>query len=372
MKKISFTASLILVVFFTATAVSQNHYKVAGTEFLSDSIFSMMHRVNDHFLDNTWKNNDRNWIRGTYYTGLMTFYKVTKGKQLFDQAKSWAQKHGWRTGTDWTYPPNRLTCSQTYLQIYFHELNPEYIKRTRSFMDKKINNTDPAKDQGWDYVDALYVGIPAYMMMGKATGEQEYIRYANRIFWEVVDDLYDREHHLFYRDEKAKKEKSKNDKPVFWSRGNGWAIASIPRILEYLPEENEYYPRYVELLEEMATSLSACQSEDGFWRTNLADPEAYSGPESSGTAFFTYALAWGINNGILKKDKYLPVVAKAWKALYNVVDEDGKVCYGQGVSRDPGHVDKEDSQEYVAGAFLLAGSEVFRLQSSDDFKSSDE
>ena len=84
-------------------------------------------------------------------------------------------------------------------------------------------------------------------------------------------------------------------------------------------------------------------------------------PESSGTAFFTYAIAWGINNGILDPVIYKPVVQKAWKGLCSVVDEYGKVCWGQTVSRDPGKVKKEDSEEYVSGAFLLAGSEMLKL-----------
>jgi len=326
-----------------------------------DNILKVLNRVNNHFLANEWKNNDRNWIRGTYYSGLMAFYEVTGDEQLFDQAKTWAMKHGWRTGTEWMSPANRLTCSQTYLQLYFKEPNIAYIERTRSFMDKRIENPEPASEQGWDYVDALYVGIPAYLMMTKATGEFKYADYANRIFWEVKTDLYDEEYHLFYRDEKAKTEKSANGKKVLWSRGNGWAIASIPHILEYLPEENKYYSQYLELFKQMAEALLNCQDEDGFWRTNLADPEDFTDPESSGTAFFTFAMAWGINNQLLDKGRYLPVVEKAWHALYNAVDENGKVCYGQSVSRDPGHVDKNDSHEFVAGAFLLAGSEVFRL-----------
>ena len=71
-----------------------------------------------------------------------------------------------------------------------------------------------------------------------------------------------------------------------------------------------------------------------------------------------------INNHILNKETFLPVVIKGWEALYNAVDKDGKICWGQGVSRDPGKVDKEDSAEFVSGAFLLAGSEMYKLVNS--------
>ncbi len=341
--------------------------------FNPDSILSKLYVVNDHFKRQAWKQNDRNWIRGTYYTGLMAFYKVTEDSTLLQQAKNWAAKHGYRTGTEWTYPPNRLTCTQTYLDLYFLDTNKSYIQNTKSFMDKRVFDTEPAEDQGWWYVDALYVGIPAYIKMSRATGDDIYINYANRIFWEVKENLYDIAENLFYRDEKARSTITKNGKKEIWSRGNGWAIASIPAILNNLPENNADRPAYEKLLLDMASSLSKRQRQDGFWNTNLADQEQYPGPESSGTAFFVYAMAWGLNNQILDKEEFLPIVVKGWKALYNAVDSDGKVCWGQGVSRDPGKVDKEDSAEFVAGAFLLAGSEMYKLvNSSDDFKSSDE
>ncbi|MCD4697821.1 MAG: glycoside hydrolase family 88 protein [Bacteroidales bacterium] len=329
--------------------------------FNRDSILAKMYLVNEHFKDIAWKNTDRNWIRGTYYTGLMAFYKVSLDPHLLIQAENWAKKHGWRTGTEWFHPANRLTCTQTYLELYLISKDKNKIARTLSFMDRRVSKTNPAADQGYYYVDALYVGIPAYLMMSRATGNPDYKYYGNRIFWEVVDDLYDQGQHLFYRDQKAKAGTKENRKPEFWSRGNGWAIASIPRILENLPPNDSTYGKYVKLLKEMASSIKDCQGKDGFWRTHLTDQEAYPSPESSGTAFFTFAISWGINNGFLNREQYMHVVDKSWSALYHVVDENGKVCWGQLVSRDPGNVNKTDSHEYVSGAFLLAASEVLKL-----------
>ncbi len=332
-----------------------------------------MYLVNNYFNENSWKQSDRNWIRGTYYTGLMEFYKVTKDENLLKQAKIWSAKHTYRTGTEWTYPANRLTCTQTYLDLYFLEKNESFIQNTKFFMDKRVFDTEPAEDLGWWYVDALYVGIPAYFKMTKASGDSIYISYANRIFWEVKENLFDTTENLFYRDEKARLTITDNGKKELWSRGNGWAMASIPKILMSLPNNHPDRNKYATLLKEMASSLAQRQRQDGFWNTNLTDPEEYLGPESSGTAFFVYAIAWGVNNHILNKDEFLPIIEKGWKALYIAVDENGKVCWGQGVSRDPGKVDKEDSAEFVSGAFLLAGSEVYKLaKSSDDSKSSDE
>ncbi len=355
-----------LVVVMLLTGNKKINGQLPEPEFNKDSIISVMYRVSNYQKSNSWMNVDRNWKRSTFYTGLMAFYKVTKDNELLTKAEYWAGKHGYRVGTDWFYPPNKLACSQTYLEIFFITKNREVIKNTKDYMDSEIEENKSAFEQGWDYIDALYVGAPAYAMMGKATGDEKYIRYMNRIFREVTDSLWDEHDKLFYRDMDAMRHKSKNGKKVLWSRGNGWAIASIPRILEYLPSENNYYDKYVSLLKSMAESLSKRQGNDGFWRTNLADYDEYQMPESSGTAFFTYAIAWGINNGILNRDLYMPVVKKAWKALYNDVNKEGKVLYGQTVNHRPAVVRKEDSGEYVSGAFLLAGSEVLKLYSQDD------
>lgn len=313
--------------------------------------------VNAYFNANKWKQVDRNWKRGTYYTGLMAFFRASGDSTLLKQAISWSARHGWRTGTEWIYPANRMTCVQTYLEIYSIYPEEEKIRRAREVMDSRITNTDRAADQGWDYVDALYVGTPAYVMMSEATGDTAYAAYGIRMFRDVYNDLYDREAHLFYRDSRAK-EKSRDGNNIFWSRGNGWAFASIPRILDHLPEYDPNYSWYLDLFQQMAISLMNCQGEDGFWRTNLAEGKEFPNPESSGTAFFVYGLAWGVNNGYLIPETFDPVIRKGWKALSSSVADDGKVMWGQKEARKPEVVDPDDWDEYVSGAFLLAASEM--------------
>ncbi len=327
----------------------------------ADSIVRSMYLVNDHFLQHAWKNNDRNWIRGTYYTGLMAFQAATGDSSLYRQAYDWASKHGWRTGTEWTYPANRLTCCQTYLELYLMDPVENKILKTKEFMDNRVRNTGSAREQGWDYVDALYVGTPAWVMMSEATGDPAYALYGSRMFRDVHAELYDSAEHLFYRDRRAISERSPGGRKVLWSRGNGWAFASIPRILGHLPVSDTNFNWYATLFREMAAALLACQGEDGFWRTNLADAESFPQPESSGTAFFAYGLAWGVNNGILDAGTCLPAIARAWEALSSAVDQEGRVGWGQQVARGPGKVSRADTHEYVAGAYLLAGSEVLRL-----------
>ncbi|MCB2219201.1 MAG: glycoside hydrolase family 88 protein [Bacteroidetes bacterium] len=357
---------LISLLFIASLAVIESKAQQSGSNYSDPAaVLAIMDLVNQHFLNNEWKQNDRNWIRATYYTGLMAFYKTTADSSLRNQLLAWGQKHGWRIGTEWIYPANRLTCSQTYIQLYEIYSNANMIKNTREFMDKRVNQNKPAFEAGWDYVDALYVGTPAYFMMSKITLDPSYQSYAHRLFGEVTEALFDPDYQLYYRDLKAKTQKTESGLPEFWSRGNGWAFASIPRILNYLPEGDSLRNYYLHQFKAMATSLRTCQGGDGFWRSSLLDSISYPDPESSGTAFFVYGYAWGINQGILDQEVYIPVVIKAWQALAGAVDDDGKVCWGQDVARAPGKIDKEDSREFVSGAFLLAGSEVYKLISSD-------
>jgi len=167
------------------------------------------------------------------------------------------------------------------------------------------------------------------------------------MFWDVYGKLYNTDTNLFYRDKRFFPS-NKKGKKIVWSRGNGWAIAGIARILEYLPMEHGNYKRYEAVLKNMAGALKKCQAEEGFWYPNLANPDHARFKETSGTSFFIYGLAYGINNGILDAKEYLP-------------SKEGKVQWGQLVGDQPVNLSKDDSHEYVTGTFLLAASEMYKM-----------
>lgn len=138
-------------------------------------------------------------------------------------------------------------------------------------------------------------------------------------------------------------------------------MAGIARILNYLPEKDKLRSRYIHLLRTMALSIAKFQWDNGFWRSSLLDPNEYNDPETSGTAFYCYAIAWGINRGYLDRDIFLPVVKKAWYGLTSSVHPNGKIGWVQGIGRRPDIVSFDDTHAYGAGGFLLAGSEVIKL-----------
>lgn len=313
---------------------------------------------------------DRNWVRGVYYTGIMALWEVTGNPRFLDQAVEWGHRHSWQVGHEGA-GPNKLTCTQTYIELAMLRGKNEFAQPTIDWIASGEHNA-PTLGKFWHghgrnappYADGLYVGAPTLAMLYRMTGDTHYAELLDEHFWDVIEAIRDTDSGLVYRDTDYIPKRTANGKKILWARGNGWVFASIPRILRYLPADHPSRGRYIDLFREMADALVERQGDDGFWRMNLDDPEQFPMPESSGTAFFTYGLLWGINNDLLDRNEYLPAAEKGWQALYHVVSEEGKVQWGQRVAAHPFPIKKSDSEEYVSAAFFLAGSEMLKLVKS--------
>jgi len=221
----------------------------------------------------------------------------------------------------------------------------------------------------WWWCDALFMGPPALLKLGTTLNDSTYLFMNDTLFKQTFDLLYNKEQHLFARDAgylwtgTSSDRKEKNGKPVFWGRGNGWVMGGLVKVLSEMPVSHPGRNFYINLFKEMAEKLVTVQLQDGFWRTSLLDPDSYPGGESSGTGFYCYALAWGINQGILDKPTFLPVVKKAWVGLCKSQKEDGMIGWVQPIGADPQKNFSPDSWEvYGTGAFLSAGSEIIKLK----------
>ena len=188
------------------------------------------------------------------------------------------------------------------------------------------------------------------------------MKFADKEFKATYEHLYDKEERLFFRDGNYLDKREANGKKVFWGRGNGWVMGGLAEILKTLPAgDKKYRPYYLQLFREMSDRVAELQCEDGFWRTSMLDIETYPDPETSSTGLFVYALAYGINQGYLPKDKFLPVVTKGWEALVASVDTEGKVCWVQPVGQAPKRIEKRMTQVYGTGGFLMAACEMYKL-----------
>ncbi|RMG72221.1 MAG: glycoside hydrolase family 88 protein, partial [Bacteroidetes bacterium] len=217
-----------------------------------------------------------------------------------------------------------------------------------------------AKFFWWSWCDALYMAPPSFAKMSQLTGEPKYLEYADTQWWKTSDYLYSPEDSLYFRDDRYFERRTDNGKKIFWARGNGWVIAGLARMLTYMPADYGNRGKFEQQYREMAHKLLSIQDEDGLWRVSLLDPAYLDQGESSGSAFFTFALAWGLNHGLIDKT-YRPQVERAWSALCAHVNDEGRLGYVQQVAGDPYPFFAHESHVYASGAFLLAGREMLRL-----------
>jgi len=330
----------------------------------ADDVISLMRKAADYQLEEQAKKKyDSDWIRAAFYTGVMALYETTKDEKYREAAIAWGAKSG---PNGWTPPrdqrhADRLCCGQTFIDLYLLDKDVKKIAPFRAAIDRMMASPQPGRVDWW-WCDALFMAPPAMVKLAKATGDNKYNDFINDLWWDATDYLYDPEAGLYYRDKKYfPPNTTANGKKIFWSRGNGWVAAGTVRVLQDLPEDYPARQKFVELHQRMAAELIKLQHEDGLWRSSLLDAEQFPTPETSGTAFFTYALAWGVNNGTLDRETYLPHVIKGWNGLVSKVTPEGRLTHVQRVAAAPGKVNPDDTHEYAVGALLLAGSEIVKL-----------
>jgi unsaturated rhamnogalacturonyl hydrolase len=311
------------------------------------------------------------WTNGAFYAGVFAAYETTKSPELMSALMAMGEKNGWKPGPRFDHADD-IAISQTYIDLYRIKKDKRMVQPTIDTVDrlKKETGEQVAKNGiTWWWCDAIFMGPPTLAKLAKTTGDRSYLSLNDRFFQETYDRLYDRDERLYARDasylinENGEGKREANGKKVFWSRGNGWVVGGLVRLLKELPRDYPKRDLYLTQYKEIMERVASLQQPDGLWRSSLLDPDSYPGGEASGSGFHIYALAWGINNKVLDRSKYLPVVTKGWTALNELVQPDGKVGWTQPIGADPRRNFNADSWEvYGAGAYLLAGSEVVKLK----------
>jgi rhamnogalacturonyl hydrolase YesR len=346
------------------TARSQTASPVAqGNIYDQKNVRAVMARVFEWQVANPVRINERNenlWARAAFYAGVMSAYKSTGDAKYREQATRWAEGRGWKLG-DRPRHADDQALGQTYLELYMLRRDPVMIAHTKSTLDAMIASPRPGREDWW-WCDALFMAPPVLARLHAVTGDKKYLDFLDAMWWDTTDFLFDPSEGLYYRDKNFIGKLNANGRKIFWARGNGWVMGGTVRVLQHLPKRDSRRARYVRLLQTMAAAVARAQGEDGRWRPSLLDPREAPVPETSSTGFFCYALAWGVNNGLLERKTYLPVVRKAWRGLTASVREDGKLGWVQQIGLAPAAVTAEDNQEYGSGAFLLAGSEMLKLR----------
>ena len=301
------------------------------------------------------------WTWAALYTGFMAVPDKVAGDKYKQAMLHVANQLHWQPGPR-VMRADDQAIGQMYMEQYFLHKNSDMEASMHRRLDFEIGTPDPTdpKRPLWWWCDALFMAPPVYADMAAATGDRKYLAFMDHE-WDVTTALlYDRSKHLYFRDASYLDKHEKNGEPLFWSRGNGWVVGGIVRVLKELPANSPLRPKYVALLKEMAAEMLSIQGNDGLWRPGLLDADAYPLPEISGSAFITYAMAYGVNEGILDRATYWPAVQEAWAGMLTHIYADGRLGCIQPVGAAPGAYTKTTSYAYGVGAFLLASSEIYR------------
>lgn len=361
--------------FFLLTSFCFSFLVVAQSDnanvFSKDYIKSVMNKAAEWQIKNP-RHAQNDWTNGAFYAGMFEAWETTKAQFIYDAMMAMGNDSTqWRPYKRW-YHADDIAISQTYIDLYRIEKKQEMIQPTIDTVKILFEREYPYRGIEvikWWWCDALFMAPPTLAKLGTTLNDPTYYKYNDQYFKECYNLLYNKEERLFARDlnyvikNDGKDRYEANGKKIFWSRGNGWVMGGLVRLLEELPKDYAQRSFYEQLFKEMAERILSLQQEDGLWRASLLDPDSYPGGEVSGSGFFCYSLAWGINNGLLKGKEYKDAVKKCWIALTHCVNEEGRVGWVQPIGADPRKNFNADSWEvYGTGAFLLAGSEVIKLK----------
>ena len=356
-------------------------------DWTREQVAAAITKVNDYWQTNNKAEVRSFWDNAAYHTGNMEAYKLLKNEKQLDYTRFWADHNDWSGATEanpakWKYKTygegkdyvlfgDWQVCFQTYIDLYNLALSQGGTAEQNYFMVKRAKEVmhyeaySKANDYWW-WSDALYMVMPVMTKMYRLTGDKQYLDklYENLCYSDGI--MLDKETGYYFRDARYvyPKHKSANGKKDFWARGDGWVLAGLAKVLQDMPKDYEHYQFFVDKFKRLSAIVAKTQQKEGYWTRSIMDPAHAPGPETSGTAFFTYGLLWGVNNGCLPKKEYRKTIERAWTYLTETaMQPDGKIGYVQpiGDRAIPGQtVDANSQANFGVGAFLLAACEYYR------------
>ena len=312
------------------------------------------------------------WTRAVYFEGLMNLYSVDPQKNYYDYTMEWGNFHNWsmRNGDVLTRNADNYCCAQPYIDMYRIAKDPKMIENVAKCFEN-ILATDAAVAD-WTWIDAIQMGMPGLVKYGVTSGNKAYFDKACAMYQWARERFWNAEDSLWWRDKNfTAPYKEPNGEDCYWSRGNGWVAAAYARVLDELPADYSYRAQLEEDYKNMCEALAKCQREDGTWNCSLHDPTNFGGPEATGTSLFAYGIAWGLRKGLLDESVFAPVLAKAWNGLNRIcIHDNGFIGFSQGSGKEPKEAQPlsydriPDFEDFGTGAFVLAGSEIYKYLSS--------
>lgn len=378
MKKNELLLSFLTVIIVCFSACAPGKISKSQIATSKEEVLTIIHNVNGYWQTQHPTPGNAFWDMAAYHTGNMEAYFVTRNEQYKKYSEAWATHNQWMGAksdnkAEWKYHYGETDqhvlfgdwqiCFQTYIDLYNIDKDEKKIARAIEVMEYQMST--PNNDYWW-WADGLYMVMPVMVKLHKVTGNKLYLEKLHQYFTYANSIMYDAEEGLYFRDAKYvyPRHKSANGKKDFWARGDGWVFAGLAKVLKDLPADDPHRPEYISKYKAMAQAIKKSQQPEGYWTRSMLDSAHAPGPETSGTAFFTYGMLWGINNGYLDQNQYMPVVQKSWNYLTKLaLQPGGKIGYVQPIGERaiPGQVvDKNSTSNFGVGAFLLACCEMYR------------
>lgn len=327
------------------------------------AIDKALRKVADWQLARAQPKFDRLWTASVMYNGFMAASEATGDPKYRDAMFEMANRFDWQL-RDRLPNADDLAIGATYIELWQRDKRPSYIAKTKQELDEllalKTIRPNDARIPWW-WCDALFMAPQVYAKLYQATGERKYIDYLHYEWKRTSDLLYDKTEHLYARDASYINKREPNGQKQFWSRGEGWVMGGIARMLDLLPADDPQRPFYVQQLREMSARIARIQGKDGMWHAGLLDPATYPLPEVSGSALFVYAMAYGVNRGYLDGREYRPVIARAWAGIVKNIYADGRLGNIQQTGAEPAFYRPTSSYNYGVGAYMLAAAELKKM-----------
>jgi rhamnogalacturonyl hydrolase YesR len=321
------------------------------------------------------------WRWAPYFMAVEALQQETGDATYRQWLQAWGDRNGWNPEAPAS--PTSNPDSRAAIQVWQDSLRigvPANLAPSDRVLAADLSL--PASQYWW--VDAMFMGMPLWPRWAERTGNPAYQAKSAQFYYFLKNQgattwrtgctdtgLFDATENLWWRDCKYVPERDALGHKVFWARGNGWVLGAMARTLMALPSTDPQYAEYRSMLQRMSARVASLQSPDGMWRSNLLSPSLYPAAETSGTALFVYAMAYGIRTRALDAPTYLPVVTRAWNGLRTTaLKSDGFLSHCQGVGEAPGAPSTTTSIAYCVGAFGLAATELAKLSgdaASDSF-----
>jgi len=200
------------------------------------------------------------WTRAVYYEGLIELYKIDPRPEYLEYMIKWGGFHKWnlRDGNIFTRNADNQCAGQVYIDLYLMDKDPEKIKYIKMSIDSMLNTS---KIDDWYWIDALQMAMPVFAKLGKIFNDDKYYKRMYEMYLYTRDSiggtgLYNKEEYLWWRDKDfLPPYKEPNGKNCYWSRGNGWVIAALVRILDIIPSNTIGYDLYLDDYKNMVEVL---------------------------------------------------------------------------------------------------------------------